>query len=167
MKPQARRDGLVVRELPDELLVYDTRCHRAHCLNRSAALVFRHADGTRTISDLAPLLGPDAAEGEAAVVMALERLQEGGLLESGPPAPSRREFVRRVGLGAAILLPAVVSILAPTPAEAVVSSCIDVQANPGGCAGQFGTPCTCTTGMSCDDSCDGTNCSGGATGGPC
>jgi hypothetical protein len=75
MKPQARRNGLVVRELPDELLVYDTTQHRAHCLNRTAAVVFRHADGTRTISDLAPLVGGDAgpAEGEAAVQMALER----------------------------------------------------------------------------------------------
>ena len=170
MKPQARRNGLVVRELPDELLVYDTTQHRAHCLNRTAAVVFRHADGTRTISDLAPLVGGDAgpAEGEAAVQMALERLSEAGLLERAPleASVSRREVMRRVGIGAAFLLPAVVSIVAPTPAEALVSGCIDVQANPGGCTGQFG-PCTCTTGLSCDDNCDGTSCVGGATGGPC
>ncbi len=29
----SRRDELVVRELPDEVLVYDLRQHKAHCLN--------------------------------------------------------------------------------------------------------------------------------------
>ena len=42
MKPRARTEGLVVTELPDELLVYDLERHRAHCLNPTAALVFKH-----------------------------------------------------------------------------------------------------------------------------
>jgi hypothetical protein len=164
MKPQARRGGLVLRELKEELLVYDTTTHRAHCLNRTAADVFRHADGTRTVSDLGRLVAPDAdqAAGEAAVEMALEHLDEAGLLEHGPPAPGRREFVRRVGLGAAILLPAVVSILAPTPAEALVSVCRDTQADPNACFGHNGDACTCITGF-CDPpgTCAGGTCSGG------
>lgn len=154
MKPQARRDGLVLRELEGELLVYDTTQHRAHCLNRTAADVFRHADGTRTVSDLGRFVAPDAdpAAGEAAVQMALEHLDEAGLLESGPPAPARREFVRRVGLGAAILLPAVVSILVPTPAEALVSECIQQSQ----CLANPGQPCYCNV-TPCDaaSSCDG------------
>ena len=52
MKPAARRTGLVVRDLPDELLVYDLDRHQAHCLNRTAASVFRDADGTRSLDDL-------------------------------------------------------------------------------------------------------------------
>lgn len=141
MKPQARRDGLLVRELAEERLVYDKRQHRAHCLNRTAADVFRHADGTRTVSDLARLVAPgaDPAAAEAAVHMALGRLDEAGLLEGGPPFPSRREFVRRVGLGAAILMPAVVSIIAPTPAEAAVSACIQQSQ----CSTNVGKPCYC------------------------
>jgi hypothetical protein len=92
MKPLTRRDGLLLRELPDELLVYDTKQHRAHCLNRTAATVFCRADGTRTVADLGRLLDPDAPRpaGEAAVLMALERLDEAGLLEGGPPAAGRR-----------------------------------------------------------------------------
>ena len=31
MKPRARKDGLVVTELPDELLVYDLERHKASC----------------------------------------------------------------------------------------------------------------------------------------
>lgn len=145
MKPLARRDVLL-RELPDEMLVYDTKQHRAHCLNRTAATVFRRADGTRTVADLARFLDPDAPRpaGEAAVQMALEHLDEAGLLEGGAfrPALSRRDVVRRVGLGAALLLPAVASIVAPTPAEAVVSGCIDASV-PNACVGHDGEICTC------------------------
>jgi len=171
MKPQARRDGLVLRELPDELLVYDTSQHRAHCLNRTAADVFRRADGTRTLADLALLVAPqaDPAAGKAAVQMAVDRLGEAGLLVAGPAVLSRRAIVRRVGLGAAILLPAVASIVAPTPAEAAVTGCIDVQANPGGCVGKAGQNCTCDTAAGCTtDVClPNGSCSGGASGGPC
>src|SRR5512141_2061018 len=106
MRPVARRDGLLTRELKDELLVYDTTQHRAHCLNRTAATVFRNADGTRTVADLALLLAPDVdrATGESIVEEALARLGEAALLEGEPAAPrwSRREVVRRVGIGAAL-----------------------------------------------------------------
>jgi hypothetical protein len=156
MKPVARRDRLLTRDLPDELLVYDRDAHRAHCLNRTAAVVFRHADGTRTVADLALLLAPgaDRAAGEAVVAEALARLAEAGLLEGGPAtsAWSRREVVRRVGIGAAFLLPAVASVVAPTPAEAV-ATCIE------DCTGQlYGTPCNCvgsTTEPPCDGICSG------------
>jgi hypothetical protein len=32
-KPLARKEGLVIQELPDEVLVYDLDRDRAHCLN--------------------------------------------------------------------------------------------------------------------------------------
>jgi hypothetical protein len=43
----------VIQELPDETLVYDLQRNRAHCLNRTAALVWRHCDGQATVADLA------------------------------------------------------------------------------------------------------------------
>ena len=57
MKPAVRRSGLVVRELADEPIVYDLDRHQAHCLNRTAAIVFRGADGTRSLDELGALLG--------------------------------------------------------------------------------------------------------------
>jgi len=164
MKPQTRR-GLLIRELPDELVVYDSEHHRAHCLNRTAALVFRHADGTRTPAELARALG--AGADATVVTLALEQLAAAGLLEAAPspaegvPAAagmSRREVARRVGIAAAILLPAVVSIVAPTPAEAAATcertSC--AGKTPGTpCSGSGANPCTevCATslGGSCTD----------------
>ena len=41
----ARHDELVVQELPDEVLVYDLRKHKAHCLNQTAAFVWNHCNG--------------------------------------------------------------------------------------------------------------------------
>jgi hypothetical protein len=159
MRPVARRDGLLIRELPDELLVYDQGQHRAHCLNRTAAEVYRHADGTRTVGELALLLAPegDRAAGESAVEAALARLGEAGLLESAPAPPglSRREVVRRIGIGAAILLPAVASVVAPTPAEAA-ATCVS------SCASQpDGTPCTCFGANPCTATCVTGSCSDG------
>jgi len=145
VKPRARTDGLVVRDLPGEIVVYDLGSHRAHCLNRTAAFVFRHADGRRTIPDLARALAEDAGAvaDEAVVHLTLDRLAEAGLLASrhvqepsgalSPAAASRREAIRRVGLGAAVLLPIVTSLLVPTPAEAV--TCIPGSSCPGNTQG--------------------------------
>ena len=159
MKPVARRDGLLTRELKDELLVYARDEHRAHCLNRTAATVFRNADGTRTVADLALLLAPQGnpAAGEAVVGEALARLAEAGLLEDGPDAAgwSRREAVRRFGIGAAILLPAIVSVVAPTPAEAAVTCVTDCSTAPDG------TPCTCSGADPCTATCVSNSCSEG------
>ena len=150
MKPLARQEGLLIRELPDELLVYDRQEHRAHCLNRTAATVFRHADGTRTVADLARLLDPGAGPAaEEVVTLSLTRLAEAGLLEGAVPAAAaetgmtRRDLARRAGLAAAILLPAVASIVAPTPAEAAATCVTDCQGKPLGTpCNAFGPPCT-------------------------
>ncbi len=135
---KARATGLVVRDLTDEVVVYDKERHQAHCLNRTSAFVFRHADGRRTAADIAALLGPGADED--LVHAALDQLAAAGLLEAGPdsgrsPAPSRREVLRQVGLGAAVLAPAVASLLVPTPAEAA-ATCIPVASCTSGNVGQ-------------------------------
>jgi hypothetical protein len=160
MRPVARRSGLVVRELPDETLVYDTESHQAHCLNRVAGLVFRSADGTRSLDDLARLVGQGQAS-EELVRGALLDLAAAGLLV-GPPQDRaasglpRREVMRRVGLGAAVLVPAVVSILAPTPAEAAATCVCNCSGQPAN------TPCTGAFLSTCTDTCDGSgNCSDG------
>ena len=157
MRPVARRDGLLIRELPGEVLVYDRERHRAHCLNRTAASVFRHADGTRTVADLARVLDPEVAPeaGASVVTMALGQLGEAGLLEDGPltEGMSRRDVVRRVGIGTALLLPAVASILAPTPAEAAATCATN-------CTGKAdGTPCTCFSADPCTATCVSESCS--------
>lgn len=129
-KPKARAEGVVVRELSDEVLVYDLDTHKAVCLNSTAAAVWRLCDGRRTASDIRRALEESAggAVPEELVWLALEQLGRDKLLDARPPRPvelaglSRREMIRRVGLAAAVALPAVASIVAPTPAQA--ASCL-------------------------------------------
>ena len=50
--PMARQNGLVVQEMPDEVLVYDLDSNKAHCLNQSAAFVWRSCDGDKSVMDI-------------------------------------------------------------------------------------------------------------------
>lgn len=52
--PMARQSGLVVQEMPDEVLVYDMDTNKAHCLNQSAAFIWKSCDGSM---DLPAVLG--------------------------------------------------------------------------------------------------------------
>ena len=49
----ALREGMVVREFEEELLVYDKERHLAHSLNHSAAFIYRHCNGKHSVSELA------------------------------------------------------------------------------------------------------------------
>jgi hypothetical protein len=40
--PRVRKKNLIIDELADEVLVYDLDRHKAHCLNRTAALVWKN-----------------------------------------------------------------------------------------------------------------------------
>lgn len=128
VRPRARREGLIVREIGRETVVYDLTRHWAFCLNPAAAAVFRRCDGQTDEAALARPLGADL-QGPAnprLVRLAVDRLGEAGLLEDGwrrPRAVSSRRAVARLGL-AALALPLVSSILVPTPAEA--QTCISV-----------------------------------------
>ena len=53
MLPKARQERLTTQVLPDETLVYDHERHKAHCLNVTAALVWRHCDGHTSLDELA------------------------------------------------------------------------------------------------------------------
>jgi hypothetical protein len=166
MKPERRRDGLVVKELEGEVLVYDLQGHQAHCLNPSAAHVFKRCDGTATVPAITRSLRKElgATIDEGWVWLALDRLGKAGLLQErmSPPAErpglSRRELVKRAGLGLAVLLPVVTSIVAPTPVEAA-ATCVQNCASPNK---PFGTPCSSTAPSNCLCTCDGAGtCVGG------
>src|ERR1700730_7842010 len=98
MTPQRRNDRLVVEELAEETLVYDLDRHRAHCLNKTAAAVWRNCDGKRTIAELAAMLPRESKEsgGEDVVLLALNQLQkrhlllDEGHLNSAAELPTRR-----------------------------------------------------------------------------
>ena len=150
--PSARKEGLVVKELPDEVLVYDLERHKAHCLNQSAALVWKNCDGRTTLSEMVGKLKDEFGDplDEQSVWLALDQLASAKLLAERieRPAPragiSRRDVIKRMGVAAAIGVPLVTTLLAPT-AQASVSCRPCSVASP--CTGQS-LPCTNTCGVS-------------------
>ncbi|MDQ5844969.1 MAG: PqqD family protein, partial [Acidobacteriota bacterium] len=54
--PLARQSSLIVKELEDETLVYDQETDQAHCLNETAALVWKNCDGRNSVNEIARLL---------------------------------------------------------------------------------------------------------------
>jgi hypothetical protein len=124
--PRMRAHRLVIDDLPDEVLVYDLERHQAHCLNHTAALVWRACDGNLAPAQIAGKLTAelDAEFSEELVLLALRQLEKIHLLEERVALPaqfavlSRRQMVRHLGVAAAVAVPVVISIVAPTPVQA-------------------------------------------------
>jgi hypothetical protein len=149
--PVARRRNLIVKELPDETLIYDLDSDEAHCLNQTAALVWKNCDGTRSAGELANLLEDElgASVPEGVVWLALDQLERFKLLSDPLAKPrhlqgtSRRDVIRSLGIAAAVSIPVITSIIAPTPAQA--ASC--------GSASGRDHDCPCTSSSECLSGC--------------
>jgi hypothetical protein len=149
-KPLARKEGLVIQELPDEVLVYDLERDRAHCLNQTAAFVWQRCDGRTSAGEIARSLGQEvnASVDEKVVWFAIDQLGRNHLMATLPVPPhsvaglNRREMVRALGIAAAVAVPVVASIVAPTPAQA--GTC---AASGQSCASQV-----CCFGFTCNGS---------------
>ena|ERR1700687_975809 len=146
--PRALTKDLVIRELDDETLVYDTGRDKAHCLNRTAAMVWKQCDGSTTAKQALGSLNRafSVPLDEDVIWLAVKQLERFQLVESSakPPSVSRRALVLKYA-PAALALPVIMSITAPTPA--IVASCL-----------HGGVPCSmgsqCCSGV-CDGSCIG------------
>ncbi len=159
--PVARHKDLIVEDLPDEVLIYDLNMDKAHCLNQTAALIWKNCDGQKSVGEIATSLEQEL---EAPVSQQVVRL---GLEELSVYSPlkektwkattktqlSRRELVKKLGLMAAIALPVIISITAPTRAQAAtVDPCAVSSSKPIGC------PCLS------DNECASSNCNAGTCG---
>lgn len=145
-RPVARKEGLVIQEMPDEVLVFDTKTNKAHCLNETAAFVWKSCNGANSIADITKAFGNQSGKpvDENLVWLAIDQLNENNLLAENMPADfsgqSRREVIKRIGLAAVIALPIISSLVAPSAALAVTCSgtpnspCVG-NGNPGRCCG--------------------------------
>lgn len=126
MLATSRKERLLVQQVGEELVVYDQDRHWAHRLNQAAALIWQHCDGKTTIPQLASLLKSrlNLPADEELVWHALKRLEKAHLVRESATRPvhavSRRQLLRKFAKVAALglLVPAVTTIVAPTPAMA-------------------------------------------------
>jgi hypothetical protein len=150
--PCARKTGLVVQDMPDEVLVYDLDTNKAHCLNRSAALVWRSCDGQTSIADIARLVEKQIGDkvSEDFIWLAIDQLNENALLESEIKSAfagrSRRDVIKKIGLASVVAMPIIASLMAPSSAFAA-SSC-NCTSTP--CAFQSGCGSVCGGSGKCD-----------------
>lgn len=117
----------IVRQLSDEFLVYDEETNKAHCLNQTAAEVWKLCDGKKTVAEIVHTMEKQSKSvDEQMVWIAVTKFAKAGLLQNGVGLSSkgtplsRREAVRKVGAAAAaaLALPVVTSIFVPTAAAA-------------------------------------------------
>jgi len=150
--PEARREGLVVQELSGEVLVFDRERNKAHCLNSTAARVWGLCDGKTSVAQIARAIEEECnlPVDEDVIWLGVEQLSKTHLLSEQTALPdhksglSRREVMKRIGVAAAVALPVITSIIAPSAAQA--ANCLP--------SGQ-----SCTTSAQC--------CSGLCSGGTC
>ena len=142
-KPVARREGIIVQEMPDEVLIYNLQTNKAHCLNKTAAAVWQNCDGNNTVSDISLILKREfkSPVTEDFVWLAIDQLNRDDLLMQKLSSPtsglSRREVMRRVSIASIIALPIISSIAAPSVYAA--NTCT-VTAG-GACTTTGGAPC--------------------------
>jgi hypothetical protein len=111
--------------------------NKAHCLNRSAALVWKSCDGSNSVVDIMRQFEKSGGGKvtEDFVWLAIDQLHENGLLE-GKVTPrfagqSRRQVLKTIGLASVVAGPVIASLVAPQHAPGTLT-------------------CTCTNNAMCE-----------------
>jgi len=151
--PDARTTDLVVQQVDGETLVYDLRSNEAHCLNETAAYLWKMCDGKTPVTSMITRARKDLGEiDEDLIRLGLAELQKVDLLAGEVaagldiPTSSRRAMLRKVALGL-VAAPIVVSLVAPNVHASTSCACV----NPGDCLTQTACPSTtnCNTSGVC------------------
>ena len=129
LRPVARNEDLLVEEIHDETVVFDTRSREAHCLSPLAAVVFSHCDGETSKDELVALAAEKLGEPVDAerVQDALAQLEERSLLagQGRDDGLSRRQMIKRSAVAGGVVasVPLITSVLPPTAAAAATATC--------------------------------------------
>jgi len=122
---------LSIQHVGQETLIYDEQTHKACCLNAVAAAVWNRCDGATTVAAIAAsaTLALDLPMTEDLVQLSLQELLRNGLLEASAEvillsAVSRRQMMMKLGIGAAMAMPIIATIVAPKAAQAY-NGCVD------------------------------------------
>ncbi len=114
--------NILFQELENEVLLYDLSNHKAHSLNQTSALVYEFCDGTNSVAEISELMSKELKTlvSEDLVWLALKQLKRQNLLENAEDLThqvaglSRRELLKKGRLPSLVLLPVIISIVAPT-----------------------------------------------------
>jgi hypothetical protein len=152
--PKGRENDIVVQQLKDEVLIYDLTTNKAFCLNETSAAIWNLCDGNSSVSDITKQVSKQLKSPvtEDFVWLALDGLKKENLIENETQFStlfeglSRREAIRKVGLGSMIALPMISSLIAPTAAHAQSAG-----------AALAANGATCTANADCNSTCCASN----------
>ncbi len=181
--PLGKRNNVVVQELDGEVLIYDLTENKAFCLNETSALVWQACDGERNVSEISRFVSEklNSPANEDLIWFALDQLKKEKLIANEEVVTdyfaglSRREVIKKVGLGTMIALPMVASMVAPLAVQAqscvaAICQCNTLMGNANGevCATspqqvEMGS----LLGIDCDYSCSCFRTNQGNAGGTC
>lgn len=118
--PQSKNTNLVIQEMNGEILIYDFSTNKVFCLNETSSQIFQSCDGKTTFDDLKDKYNFN----DDFIFLALDELKRLNLLQSTEnyqstlAGMSRREAVKKVGLGTLLALPVITSLVAPQAIQA-------------------------------------------------
>jgi len=115
--PKARTTDIIEQEAGSELLVYDLQIDKAYNLNETSKIIYK-ACGNQTFEDLKRKYKFT----DDLIYLTLDKLSANNLMEDYQSdhfaGLSRREVIRKVGLGSMIALPIMTAVFAPSAANA-------------------------------------------------
>lgn len=167
-KPLSRKKDLLTQETNGEVMVYDLKTDKAFCLNETSAIIWELCNGENSISDISAGLGKKlkSSASEDLVWLAIDQLKKDNLIANSEELEnvsfegmSRRDVIKKVGMGTMIALPIIAGLTAPKAVNAA-STCSAPAGNTNLCAcsaaagpGQVGTPCTYNDARVCPAGC--------------
>lgn len=116
--PKAVNENRLIQELEKELLVYDLKNDKAYSLNETATAVYKACDGKTDFKRFAA----EHSLSEDLVFFTLDELRKKNLIadeDSSSPfaGMSRRDVIRKVGVGTMAVLPVILMLNAPVAAQ--------------------------------------------------
>ena len=158
--PRIQKENIVVQHLNDEVLIYFFDTNKAICLNSTSAAVFNHCDGKTTFDELKSKYKFT----DDLIHFTLDKLNSNNLLKDYNlnehfAGLSRRDVIKRIGLGSMVALPVISAMIAPSAANASSTGAATLAAcTP---AAPAGTSTQCQSG-----NCYNTRSNGGVNGNP-
>lgn len=158
--PLQRLNNIVIQEAHNEVLIYDLISNKAYCLNETCAIVWHLCNGKNSLEDIHRNtdIKLQSSFSKELVWLALDELKRNNLIVNSETIQpsfnnlSRREVIRKVGLGSLVALPVIASIIAPSAVHAQsISSCMSTVMGPPG--SMFGG-CTDISEAACQASCN-------------
>lgn len=137
--PKARTTGIIEQEAGAELMIYDTRLNKAYLLNETSKIIYAACAERMTFDELKRR----HRFSDDLIHFALDELRASGLIEGETynrfSGLTRRDVIKRVGIGTLAAVPVIAALTAPIAANAA-SNCPAASGNniPSGCPA--GTP---------------------------